>query len=144
LIEVFGRWYEVHERENNVKFYPFGFNQDTQTSMCVIVIDPLPENIDTSEKFMKSEMKELRGSINKIHEMNGNTTIADIPAYKLDSSLEGIDYVNGSRLEGSHRTDYFIVNNGKGYYLNMNTDPNSYPEHSSIFKRMVESLKILA
>jgi hypothetical protein len=137
-------WYDVQERENNVKFYPFGFGQDTGTFMGLTVIDPLPENIDTNEKFMKSTMKEFRGSIDKIHEMNSNTTLAGKPAYKLDSSLEGIDYVNGSRLEESHRTDYFIVNNGIGYYLFMNTDPNSYPEHSSVFRRMVESLKILA
>jgi hypothetical protein len=137
-------WYDVQERENNVKFYPFGFGQDTGTFMGLTVIDPLPENIDTNEKFMKSTMKEFRGSIDKIHEMNSNTTLAGKPAYKLDSSLEGIDYVNGSRLEESHRTDYFIVNNGIGYYLFMNTNSNSYPEHSSVFRRMVESLKILA
>lgn len=133
----------MQERENNVNFYPFGFGQDTGTFMGLTVIDLLPENIDTSEKFMKSTMKEFRGSIDKIHEMNGNIILAGKPAYKLDSSLEGIDYVNGSRLEGSHRTDYFIVNNGIGYYLFLNTGPNSYPEHRSIFKRMVESLKIL-
>ena len=136
-------WYEVQERENNVKFYPFGFGQDTGTFMGLTVIDPLPENVDTNEKFMKSTMKEFRGSIDQIHEMNGNTTLAGKSAYKSDSSLEGIDYVNGSRLEGSHRTDYFIVNNGIGYYLFMNIDPNSYPEHSSVFRRMVGSLKIL-
>jgi hypothetical protein len=134
----------VQQRENNVKFYPFGFELVTGTFMGLTVIDPLPEIVDTNEKFMKSTMKEFRGSIDQIHEINGNTTLAGKPAYKLDSSLEGIDYVNGSCLEGSHRTDYFIVNNGIGYYLFMNTDPNSYSEHSSIFKRMVESLKILA
>jgi hypothetical protein len=136
-------WYEVQERENNVKFYPFGFMQDPGTFMGLIVIDPLPENIDSSEKLMKSTMTEFRSSIDKIHETNGNITLAGKPAYKLDSSLEGIDYVNGSRLEGSHRTDYFLVNNGIGYYLFMNTDPNSYPEHSSIFEKMVESFRIL-
>lgn len=137
-------WYEVQERDNNVKFYPFGFKQDPEAFMGLMVIDPLPENMNTSEKFMKSTMTEFRGSIDKIHETNGNITLAGKPAYKLDSSLEGIDYTNGSRLEGSHRTDYFIVNNGIGYYLFMNTDPNSYPEHSSIFERMAKSLKILA
>jgi hypothetical protein len=105
-------WYEVEERENHVKFYSFGSNQDADTFMGLIVLEPLPENIDTNENFMQYRMKESRGSIDKIHEMNGNITLAGKPAYKLDSSREGIDYVNGSRLEGSHRTDYFIVNNG--------------------------------
>jgi hypothetical protein len=137
-------WYEVQERSDSVKFYPFGATlEGIDTFMGLFVVDPLPENIDTNEKFMKSTMKEFRSGIDRIHEMNGNVTLAGLPAYKSDYSFEGIDYVNGSRLEGHHRTDYFLVDNGIGYYLFMDTDPNSYPEHSNIFKKMVGSFRII-
>jgi PsbP len=130
----------VTEEPNAVTFRHYN-----ETGNLVVIADvmlqPRPENIETSEEFMKSLMNRLRGvGVSEIHSINGTSIIGGKPAYMVDYSEK--DENTDTTI---HHNNYFMVDtvNDMMYSLSFYVNEEVYAEYSPIIDKMANSFKIL-
>lgn len=104
-------------------------------------LPPLPEEMNTLDKFMRQMTTELRPPDAQNLSVNKTSTIGvdDIPAYKVESEHMIMD------LHGKD-THYLAIDNstGTGYMISFNTsNMEKAQEDVPLFEKMVESFKIL-
>jgi hypothetical protein len=119
--------------------------EDAEAKKCGRTsLTPLPEEMNTLDKFMRQMMSELRSFSTKNISVNKTSTIGvdDIPAYRVE-----LEYVSelGTNLH-TKSIDYFSIDNstGTGYMISFTTVMEKLQEDAPLFVRMVESFKILS
>jgi hypothetical protein len=128
--------------KNSIEFYD---NPSTHASVNYI-LPPLPEEMNTLDKFMRQEMTLLRPPDAQNLSVNKSSTIGvdDIPAYKVESeeTLGGVATMEDLHVRNIH---YLAIDNktGTGYMISFDTSSKNPQEEVPLFERMVESFKIL-
>jgi hypothetical protein len=120
--------WEVEEEPNSVGFNLYYNESKPLVFTGVDIMQSLPEDIDTSEKLMKSVMNLVRGDmLKKINTIDNSVTMDNKPAYKADfiTNLE-------DGTEDAHSIFYFLVDQDVAYTVSFVTSPEYYPEHYHI------------
>jgi PsbP len=122
--------------KNSIEFYD---NPSTHASMKYF-LPPLPEEMNTLDKFMRQMMTELRPPDAQNLSVNKTSTIGvdDIPAYKVESEETIMDL----HVKNIH---YLAIDNstGTGYMISFDvSNMEKAQEDVPLFERMVESFKI--
>jgi hypothetical protein len=133
--------WEVTEEPNTITFRHYNEYNGSKNVVAIaaVMTESRPEDIETSEDFMKSLMNEFRGDMtSEIHGINGTMVIDGKSTYKVDYS---------SRDEDADilKNGYFMVDkvNNMMYYLSFNVKEDKYAEYQPIFDKMANSLKVL-
>jgi hypothetical protein len=129
--------------KNSIEFYD---NPSTHAGVNYI-LPPLPEEMNTLDKFMRQEMTLLRPPDAQNLSVNKTSTIGvdDIPAYKVESeeTLGGLATLPELHVKNVH---YLAIDDstGTGYLFSLGvSDPEKAREDIPAFERMIESFKIL-
>lgn len=134
-------WWENIPEENSIGFYdkPIG-----KIASVNSFLPPLPEEMNTLDKFMRQMMSELRSSEDQNVSVNKTSTIGvdDLPAYRVESDRVS-SFPSISPTKSIH---YFTIDNntGTGYMISFDTVKDKVQEDVPLFEKMVESFKILA
>jgi hypothetical protein len=101
-------------------------------------LPPLPEEMNTLDKFMRQMMNELRSDSTQNISVNRTSTIRvdDIPAYKVEYE----DFIDPLHLKSIR---YFSIDNstGAGYMISLQTEMDRLQEDLPLFERLVQSFK---
>jgi PsbP-like protein len=133
--------WKAEEEPSTVTFRHYGLDNGSESIIAnaMVITEPRPEGIETSEEYMKTTMNEFRGEItSEIHDING-TMIID------GKNTTKVDYSSLDEYGDTHTNVYFMVDNANDmmYYLSFNTDENRYPQYQPIFDKMASSFKVL-
>jgi hypothetical protein len=139
------QWYE-EQRENTIRYNFLGdpLNRTEEVRPGIFVnfaavnyfLPPLPEGMNTPDKFMKQMMNELRSDATQNINVNRTSTIGidDIPAYRVEYD----NPINSKNIR------YFAIDNstGTGYMISLVAEKSKLNEFLPSFERLVESFKV--
>lgn len=131
------KFYHLPDPNNEFRM----LNYDVFTNVHYF-LPPLPEEMNTLDKFMRQMMNELRSDFTQNISVNRTSTIGvdNIPAYRVEYDDVLDDTISFKNIR------YFATDNstGTGYLISLHTEMDRLHEDLPLFERLVESFKILS
>jgi len=136
-------FFQVTEEQNEAIFRDPIVHPSTQRFVDIFILFLEPE-IDTSEKFMRKEMNEIRKTGYEDIEVNETApgfAGSNNSAYRVEYLEHDANEVIGDQ---GRYVIYFLVNEGIGYEISFYTIDKDYNRDRPIFEKMVDSFRLIS